>query len=152
MSTRTKILAAVAALAVLVIGLSRGGEEPSARVQALEADPMASYMPSGGTLVDTKSQNEGMSLGKPVSASYTRMFELAGAAAAQALERAREAAVAAGWTPVGKPDVRGFVAGKRASSGPVELVVTLFRDSLLLPTDVKPPALQISLRHLGEGE
>ena len=149
MSTRTKILVAVAALAVLVIALSRGGDEPSARLEALEADPMATYAPPGGTLVDTDSQSEGTVLGEPVSASYTRIFELGAAAVAQALEHAREAAVAAGWTTVGKPNVRGFVAGKREPSGPVELGVTLFQDSLLLPDDVKPPALQITLRHLG---
>ena len=66
---------------------------------------MASYVPPGGTLVDTDSQNEGTSLGKPVSRlSYARMFELSAAAAAQALDHAREAAVAAGWTTDG--DVR----------------------------------------------
>ena len=67
MSTRTKILAAVGALAFLVIVLSRGGEESSAQLQALEADPMATYVPPGGTLVDTDTQNEGTSLGKPVA-------------------------------------------------------------------------------------
>ena len=150
MSTRTKILAAVGVLAVLVLVLSRG-EDASPRLQGLKSDPMASYMPPGARLVDTDSQNDGMSLGKPVSASYTRIFELGAAGAAQALEHAREAAVTAGWTTEGKPNVRGFVAGKRESSGPVELGVTLFRDSLLLPKDVKPPALQITLRHL-DGE
>ena len=87
MSTRTKILAAVAVLAVVVIALSRG-EEPDARLQGLKSDPMASYVPPGGTLVDSDSQNEGTSLGKPVSATYTRMFELtANAAAAGARPR-----------------------------------------------------------------
>ena len=71
MSTRTKILAAVAVLAVLVIVLSRGGEESSAQLQALEDDPMAAYVPPGGTFVDTETQNEGTSLGRPVSAQYT---------------------------------------------------------------------------------
>jgi hypothetical protein len=148
-STRTKILAAVAALALLVIALSRGGEESGGRLQALEGDPMAAYVPPGGTLVDTESQNEGTSLGKPVSAQYTRMFELGAAAAAGALEHAREAAVAAGWTPTEQPGERGFIAEKRTASGRLELVVARFRDALLLPKDVKPPALQISLRHLG---
>lgn len=148
MSTRTKILAAVAALAVLVVLLSRG-EEPSARLEALKDDPMATYVPEGGTLVDADTQNEGTSLGKPVSAQYTRIFELTAAAAAGALERAREAAVAAGWTQAGTSGERGFVAEKRAPSGRLELAVTEFRDSLLLPDDVTPPALQVGLRHLG---
>ena len=116
MSTRTKILAAVAALAVLVLVLSRGGEESSAQLQALEGDPIAAYVPPGGALVDTVTQNEGTSLGKPVSAQYTRMFELTAAAAAGALEHAREAAVAAGWTVTEKSGDRGFVAAARACS------------------------------------
>jgi len=146
-STRTKILAAVAVLAVLVIALSRG-EEPDARLQALKSDPTATYMPPGGTLVDTKSENAGTSLGKPVPASYTRMFELGADAAADALDHARAAAVAAGWK-VGQREPRAFVAEKTLPSGRAELVVSLFRDSLLLPNDVRPPALQISLRGLG---
>ena len=147
MSTRTKILAAVAVLAVVVIVLSRG-EEPSARLQGLKSDAMASYVPPGGTLVDTKSQNEGTSLGKPVPASYNRMFELGADANADTLDHARAAAVAAGWK-VGQRDPRAFVAERTLPSGRAELVVTLFRDSLLLPKDVTPPALQIGLRGLG---
>ena len=146
MSTRTKILAAVAVLAVVVIALSRG-EEPSARLHGLKSDPMATYIPPGATLFDAKSENEGTSLGKPVSASYTRMFELGAGAAADALDHAREAAVAAGWT-VGQQEPRAFVAEKTLPSGRAELVVGVFRDSLLLPKDVMPPALQISLRGL----
>ena len=149
MSTRTKIFAAVAVLAFLAIALSRGGEESSAQLQALEDDPVAAYVPHGGKLVDTETQNEGTSLGKAVSAQYTRMFELSATAAGGALERAREAAVAAGWTLTEKPGERGFVAEKRAASGRLELAVVQFRDALLLPADVQPPALQISLRHLG---
>ena len=149
MSTRTKILAAVAVLAVVVIVLTRGGEQPSAQLQALEGDPMASYVPPGGTLVDTVTQKEGTSLGKPVPAQYARMFELNAAAAAAALDHAREAAVAAGWTRTKTSGERGFVAEKPAASGRLELAVVRFRDALLLPAGVKPPALQISLRHPG---
>ena len=58
------------------------------------------------------------------------------------------AAVAAGWK-VGQREPRAFVAEKTLPSGRAELVVSLFRDSLLLPNDVRPPALQISLRGLG---
>ena len=147
MTTRTKILAAVAVLAVLVIALSRG-EEPDARLQALKSDPTATYMPPGGTLVDTKSENAGTSLGKPVPASDTRMFELGADAAADALDHARAAAVAAGWK-VGQREPRAFVAEKTLPSGRAELVVSLFRDSLLLPKDVTPPGLQISQRGVG---
>jgi hypothetical protein len=145
LSTRTKILAAVAALALLVIVLSRG-EEPSAQRRALEDDPMASYVPPGGTLVDTDSRNEGTSLGKPVEASTTRLFQLR--ASAQALDHVRDAATDAGWTVAQTTD-RGFLAERRAASGRLELAVTLIEDALLLPDDLEPPALTVSLRHLG---
>jgi hypothetical protein len=151
LSTRTKILVAAAALGVLVIALSRG--EPSSRVRALEADPMAAYVPPGGKLVDTDSQNEGSSLGKPVFARYTRMFEIAPGTADRALEDAHAAAVSAGWVPLEAtpsrafPDV--FVADKRLPSGGAHLGVTVFLDSRVLPDDVKPPALLVSLRHNG---
>lgn len=152
MSTRTTILAAAAALGVLVIVLARG-EEPSARLQALEADGMATYVPPGGTLVDTDSQNEGSSLGKPVSARYTRLFQIASGSAERALKHARTAAVAAGWVPVDAKPSRAFpnvfVADKSVSSGRVELGVTVFLDSRLLPDGVTPPALQVNLRHNG---
>jgi hypothetical protein len=35
------------------------------------------------------------------------------------------------------------------ASGRIELGITLFEDSLVLPDDVKPPALLVSLRHQG---
>ena len=76
------------------------------------------------------------------------MFELGADAAAQALDHASEAATAAGWK-IGERDPRAVVAEKTLPSGRAELVVGLFRDSLLLPKDVTPPALQISLRGLG---
>ena len=38
-------------------------DEPSAQLQALQADPMAHYTPAGGELVDTDEQNEGTTLG-----------------------------------------------------------------------------------------
>ncbi len=151
MSTRTKILAAAAALGVLVIVLARG-EEPSAQLRALEADRMAAYVPPGGTLVDTDSQNEGTSLGKPVSARYTRMFEIAAGTGEPALDHARAAATAAGWVvhPPSRAFPNVFVADKTVPSGRVELGVALFLDSRLLPDGVTPPTLQVSLRHLGE--
>ena len=135
-------------LGVLVFVLWRG-DQPSARLHVLETDPMATYVPPGGKLVDTDSQNEGSSLGKPVLASYTRLFQLARGGSARAVEDARAVAKASGWTQVGKADARVFVAGKRVPSGRMELGITLLEDSLLLPRYVKPPALLVSLRHHG---
>jgi hypothetical protein len=148
-STRTKILAAVGALAALVLLLSRGGGESSAQLQALEDDAMASYVPPGGTLVDTDSKNEGTSLGKPVQAQLTRLFQVRAGQGQVALADAREAATADGWTPVGPATQRAFVAEKELSEGRAGLTVTLVEDERLLPEGVKPPALSVSLRDLG---
>ncbi|HET8953608.1 MAG TPA: hypothetical protein VFN44_24005 [Solirubrobacteraceae bacterium] len=148
MSTRTAILAAVAALAVVVVVLSRG-QEPSARLQALEEDRMAAYVPPAGRLVDTESRNEGTALGRPVPARLTRLFALPSADGSAALADARRAAAAAGWTPNGAADAAPLIAGKRLPSGRVELTVSVLEDARLLPKDVTPPALLVSLRHLG---
>ena len=143
MSTRTKIFAAAAALGVLVIVLARS-EEPSAQLRALEADRMATYVPPGGTLVDADSQNEGFSLGKPGSARLTRLFKLSAGSSAPALADARSTATAAGWK------LADELGAKRVASGRLELVVVLVEDARLLPDGVQPPALSVSLRHLGE--
>ncbi len=149
MTTRTKIFAAVGVLALLVIVLARGGGGgPSEQRQALEDDPMATYVPAGGTLLDTDAQNEGTSLGKPVQAQVTRLFQLQPAAVPQALEQARAAAAEDGWT-VGETTGRGFLAEQTVPSGRIELAVTLIEDALLLPDEIEPPALSVSLRHLG---
>ena len=147
MSTRAKILAAVAVLGVLVILLSQG-EAPSSRVQALRDDPMAGYAPSGGTLVDTESRNEGRSLGKPVPATYTRLFRL-DADPGRALEEASAAATAAGWKPLGQATGSTFVGSKSIPSGRAVLTLALVEDGNLLPEGVDPPALSVGLRHLG---
>jgi hypothetical protein len=147
-STRAKILVGVAALGVLAFFLVRGAE-PTAHVRSLEADPMATYVPPGGTLVDTDSRNEGSALGEPVLARYTRLFQLTRRGSEGAVKDARARAKASGWTQVRRADARVFLADKRAPSGRLELNITLFEDSLLLPHDVKPPALLVSLRRTG---
>ena len=114
---------------------------------------MAAYVPPGGSLVDTDSQNEGTTFGKPIAARYRRMFELSDGNSARAFEHARAAAIAAGWvTPDGSPsrafpDV--FIADKSVASGRIGLGITLFEDSQRLPDDVQPPALLVSLHHDG---
>ncbi|MGH3072128.1 MAG: hypothetical protein ACRDNB_07650 [Gaiellaceae bacterium] len=150
MSTRTMLFLVAGALGVLVIALTRD-DPPSARQQALRDDAMASYIPPGGTLVDTRSQNEGTSLGKPVAAVYARMFELPRGTAARALTHAAAAARAAGWGPVATssafPDV--FNADRTVRTGRISLAVAIFRDARVLPDDVEPPALLVTLRHSG---
>ena len=149
MSTRTKILAGVAALAVLVIALSRGGA-PGVELQQLQDDPMAVYAPPGGTLIDSASRNSGTSLGRPVEAQVTRLFQLQAGAGRRALADARAEAEESGWTPAGAATKRGFVARKRLDDSDAELAVTLVEDARLLPDGVKPPALSVNLRRLGQ--
>ena len=149
MSNRTKILVAVGALAVLVIALSRGGE-PSPEVQQLKNDPIASYVPPGGTLIDSDSRGAGTSLGRPVQAQLTRLFQLAAGQGERALADAGDAAEASGWAAVGTPTDRAVVARKQLPGGRAELTVTLVEDGRLLPEDAKPPALSVSLRQLGQ--
>ena len=147
MSTRTKILVAVAALAVLVIALSRGGK-PTPEVVSLEGDRMAAYVPPGGTLVDTDRQTGGSVLGTPVSASYTRLFELARADAARSLAETEAAARKAGWRTIQASNGHGFSAEKRVGTGRLALAVVLVKDGRLLPDGVDPPALSVNLRRL----
>ena len=146
MSTRTKILVAVAALAVLVFALARGGE-PSPELRALEADPMATYVPPGGTLVDTDSQSGGTVLGTPVSASYTRLFTVPAGDAVAVIDDAGTAAEKAGWTKTSGSAERSFSAEKRGTSGRALLDVVLVEDERLLPDGVASPALSVNLRH-----
>ena len=152
MSRRTLVIGgAVVALAALVYAFARD-EPPSAQLRALEADPMAVYFPPGGSLVDTDSQNEGTTFGKPIAARYRRMFELAPGTAKRALEHARAAAMTAGWVTLDGPSrafPNVFSADKSVPSGQIGLGVTVFADGRLLPEDVQPPALLVSLRHHG---
>ena len=148
MSTRTKILVAVAGLAVLVIVLSRGGAS-GPELQQLQDDPMAEYVPTGGTLVDSASRNEGTSLGRPVQAQVTRLFQLQAGAGKQALADARSETEASGWTLAGAATARGFVARRQLDGAEAELAVALVEDARLLPEGAKPPALSVNLRRLG---
>jgi hypothetical protein len=144
------VAAATVGVGLLVFVLVRG-EEPSAQLRALEADPLAVYVPQGGTLVDTSSQNEDTTFGKPISARLSRTFELAPGTAERSLQDARAAATAAGWVPL--PPSSAFpnvvVASKRVPSGRIELGVTVLDDARVAARGMRPPALLVSLRHLG---
>lgn len=152
MSNKAILVAAAAVLVVAAAIALRSRDEPSAQLQALRADPMAEYAPAGGELVDTDAQNEGTTLGKPVAARYARLFALPAANPERALEDALAAAKAAGWT-VEEPQTGALggvvgLASKRLSTGMARLALTLFLDATVLPDDVRPPALRISLEHL----
>ena len=152
MSTKAIVVAAAAVLAVAAAIAVRARDEPSAQLEALRADPMAEYTPAGAELVDTDEQNEGTTLGKPVAARYARLFALPAEDPERALEDALAAAEAAGWA-VEEPQ-RGALGGlvgqgsKQLPTGPARLALTLFLDSTVLPDDVRPPALRISLEHV----
>jgi hypothetical protein len=149
---RTGVIAAAAVLGLVVFALVPG-KERSAQVRELEADPMAQYAPIGGTLADTDVQNEGISLGRPVQAELSRLFELPSAEPKARLEHARAAAAAAGWAHATKDfELAGalaFTATRQLSAGRGELTVAVYRRATLLPRDVEPPALRVTLRRLG---
>ena len=93
------VLGALALVAVLV-GPRLVGALPDAALSELKEDPLATYEPPGGELVDTHEQKADRKnfLGMPVHAQYARVFELpAGADPRREIDRALAAALAAGW-------------------------------------------------------
>ena len=145
------VAAALAAAATAVAGCGGGGGD-SAQLDALQGDPMASYEPPGGELVDTDEQSEGTTtLGKPQLAKVSRLFALSGDGEA-ALGDAISAAEEAGWTFDGDPQqsVGGVVdLGTRSlPTGNARIAVALYTDGSALRDDVSPPALKITLEHL----
>lgn len=153
MSGKAIVVAAAAVLAVAAAIALRSRDAPSPQLRALQSDPMAQYVPQGGKLADTDEQNEGTTFGKPVAARYVRLFGLPSSDPEGALEDAIAAAEAAGWTVEGAR--RGSLGGivgqgtKRLSTGTAHLGLTLFLDATVLRDSVRPPALRISLEHLG---
>jgi hypothetical protein len=152
---RTTIAVAVAAVAVAAAaaGCLHDGDEPSAKLQALEADPMATYEPPDAELVDTESQSEGeTTLGKPQGARYTRLFALQGDGE-QAFDDAVAAARSAGWTFEEEPSTDAFggtvgLATRTLSTGTARLSISLLVDEQVVREGVDPPALRISLEHV----
>ena len=145
------VAAALVAAATTFAGCG-GGDEDSAQLDALRADPMASYVPPGGELVDTEEQREGeTTLGKPQQAKLSRLFALSGDGE-DALDDALAAAEDAGWNLDGEPQqsVGGVVGlGSRTlETGQARIAVTLYADGSALRDDVSPPALKVSLEHL----
>jgi hypothetical protein len=150
-ATLIAVAAALAAAATAVAGCGGDGGD-SAQLDALRGDPMASYEPPGGELVDTEEQSEGKTtLGKPQLAKVSRLFALSGDGEA-ALDDAVAAAEDAGWTFAGDPEqsVGGVVGlGTRSlPTGKARIAVTLYTDDSALRDDVSPPALKIALEHL----
>jgi hypothetical protein len=153
MSRQAIVIAVAAALVAAATVLAGcGGSDDSAQLDALRGDPMASYEPPGGELVDSEEQSEGKTtLGKPQQAKLSRLFALSGDGE-DALDDALAAAEDAGWTFDGEPQesVGGVVGlGSRSlETGRARIAVTLYTDGTALRDDVSPPALKISLEHL----
>ena len=140
------VLVAAATIAVLA------RDEPSAQLQALQADPMAEYTPAGGELVDTDEQGEGTTFGKPVAARYSRVFEVPAGQPERVLADAVAAAEAGGWTIESSREVSlgDLVAlGSRGlPTGKAQLALTLFTGVRPVPGGFTAPALRVSLEHL----
>ena len=84
----------VAALVLLAAGGCGGS---SVELDALKADPMASYEPPGGELLDTRSQGASSALGKPILARYQRRFRMPRGDPQAQLDAVLRAASEAGW-------------------------------------------------------
>ena len=87
--------------------------------------------------------------GQPIAVLRDLEFELPPGTAEEALGHARAAALAAGWAHVAS-EAGVFAADKTLATGGGHLGITVFRDARILPKDVRPPALQVNLRHRGE--
>lgn len=152
MSNKSIVVAAAAVLAVAAAIAVWSRDEASAQLRALRADPMATYAPPGGELVDTDEQNEGTTFGKPVAARVSRMFELPAGDAERELADAVAAAVAAGWTIEGEPErsLGDLVAlgDRELPTGRAQLALTLFTGVRPVPGGISAPALRVSLEHL----
>ena len=140
-----------AATAILLCGC--GGGRPSEKQQALKSDPIAAYAPPGGKLVESHGRNEGSTLGKPVYASYRRLFELPPGDPERQLRDAVDAAAAAGWQfteskPFRVADSLSQAGRKRLPTGVAELTITVFPHGP--PSGgTSQPALLVLLTHTG---
>ena len=146
------------ALVVVLAGPRLVGALPDAALSELKADPLATYAPPGGELVDTFEQKADREtfLGKPVFAQFARVFELpAGADPRREIDRALAAALAAGWQlEAGSRGVSESLGtllvalDKPLPNGETKsLSVNVYtRGSKYLPSNVRPPALRISLK------
>jgi hypothetical protein len=118
----------VAALVLLTVGGCGGS---STELDALEADPMARYEPPGGELLDTRSQEPGSALGKPILARYQRRFRMPRGDPQAQLDAALRAASDAGWDVSDDPVYRFMgsltqLATKQLPTGDARLSVSVY--------------------------
>ncbi len=142
---------AIVVLAAAAWALTRGDDDPSEQLRALQDDAMGRFEPTGGRLAATvaRSEKESGLLGKPAQAKYTRLFELPAATARGALRDALAAARAAGWQLATVRRGLGATGDRRLPTGRVILTISLAEDGTVLPDDLTPPVLSIGLTHGG---
>jgi len=139
-------MAALTALA-LMMGCG-GGSVNREPLRALEGDPMAAYVPPGGSVLrdDRLDERSGGGLDKPRPATLRRSLSLPPDGAAGAVPAAAAAARDAGWK-VGAPAGDGVTARRRIGDRDATLVVTLVRNPALVP-EGRVPALSVELEAL----
>jgi hypothetical protein len=148
-SRRRIVLLAVGATAVTAV-LLQGCGGASEKVSALKGDPMATYVPAGAHVVESRGDNEHSTFGARVDASYRRLLELPRGDPERQLRQAVAAAAAAGWKIAdGEPfRLQGSLSQggrKRLATGDVaELDITVFPNGT--PNgDVSGPAMLVRL-------
>jgi hypothetical protein len=104
-------------------------------------------------LIESRGANEHSTLGKPIYASYRRLFELPPGDPERQLRRAVDAASAAGWAitetePFRLGDHLSMGGRKRLATGNAQMGITVFPTGT--PSDeTHRPAMQILMNHYG---
>lgn len=97
---RAALISAVVAVVLVVAVIALGGDgdpRPGPLLRALQADPMASYVPPGSTTYRRRDDNAGTASGKPHGALVARDHRLPVSRAAASFAATQKAAVDAGW-------------------------------------------------------
>lgn len=141
-------LVACGAVGVLTL---RGEEDPTPRLAALQADPMASYAPAGAELVSSRATEEraGSASEKPRVAVVLRTFRLRAGDAPSSIRLAARAAEAAGWTMDDPMDGEGASGRRRLSTGEARVTLAVVTDPALLPDGLQAPSFTVRIQHLG---
>lgn len=144
-SRRIAVAATLVVAAAAAVILTRGGEDSSARLDALKADPLARYSPPGARLAKQRATAESDTLGKAAPARFSRWFALPEGEGRRQFEGAVAAARAAGWQPQVNPAGDAATGAKQLDGAAASVVIALRDDGRFLPADVPPPALTITL-------
>jgi len=138
----------VTALATAALAGCGGGSD-SGPLKALEADPMATYLPAGTTLVrsDGTPQRTGGGLDKPSPATLRRLLQLPAGAGTEAVTAAARHARAVGWSVDPAPAGAGVTGRRSLGGGAATLTLTLVTDAALVPGG-RPPALSVALEQV----